>query len=84
LFKKKLLTVLKSCIQYALREYFEAYTKSGLLEPNQELVANACTNVCLTEGRMVEGDGQPTTASRGLAVPLPALLVSFLKSACCK
>jgi hypothetical protein len=49
--------VLKSCIRYALREYFEAYTKSDLIDTNQEVVANACTKVFLTERRMMKGVG---------------------------
>jgi hypothetical protein len=76
--------VLRSCIQCALREFFEAYINSDMVETNQELVANGCTKVCLTEGKMVKGVGQPTTGSRGLAVPLPAVSLSFLKSTCCK
>jgi hypothetical protein len=71
-------------MQYALREFFEAYTNSDRVETNQELVANGCTKVCLTEGRIMKDVGQPTTGSRRLAVPLPAVLLSFLKSTCCK
>ena len=63
---RKMLNVLRSCIQYALREVFEAYTNTDMAETNQELVANGCTNVCLTEGRMVKGVGQLTTGSKVL------------------
>jgi hypothetical protein len=75
--------VMRSCIQYALREFFEAYTNSDMVETNEELVVNGCTEVCLTEGRMMKGVGQPTTGKRGLEVPLPAVLLSFLKRTFC-
>jgi hypothetical protein len=55
-----------------------------MVETNQELEANGCSKVCLTEEEMVKGVGQTTTGSRGLSVPLHAVLMSFLKSTCCK
>jgi len=80
------LKVLRSCIQYALRDFFEANTNSDMVETNQELVADGCTKVCLTEGRMVKGVGQTRRGSRGLAdsSSLPAVLLLFLKSTCCE
>ena len=46
---------MRSCIQYALREFFEAYTNSDMVETNQELVVNGCTEVCLNRGKNDEG-----------------------------